>query len=68
MAFTGWDRNYEIACNIIQTFDKHYPSPLAKVVADSIILASEISGELEMDKIIEWAKDYAEKWQEEHVK
>ena len=58
----GFDRDYAIACTIIQAFEPDYPSPNVEQLVTALKLASEVSGELETDKVIEWAKEYAEAW------
>lgn len=61
------DLHYDIACTIIQAFQKDYPSPKAHDVAHALMLGSEISGELETDKVIEWAENYASEWYKKNM-
>ena len=63
-----FDRNYAVACTIIQAFEKDYPSPPVRQLIDALWLASEISGELETDNVIEWAKDYSSEWYKKNMK
>ena len=63
-----WDYSYEIACNIIQTFEPVYPSPSVDVIIQSLKAASTRANSNKLDDVIKWAKDYAEKWYEENVK
>ena len=58
----AFDRDYAIACTIIQAFLPDYPSPNVNELAHALLLASEVSGELETDKVIEWAKKYSAEW------
>ena len=63
-----FDRNYAIACTIIQAIEPDYPSPSVREFSDALRLASEISGELWTDEVIEWAKNYATEWFEKYMK
>ena len=63
-----WDYSYEVACNIIKTFDKHYPSPPVDVIAQSLKSASTRAKSNKLDDVIKWAKDYAEEWYKENMK
>ena len=67
-SINAWDYSYEVACNIIQTFDKHYPSPTVDVIVQSLKSGSIRANSNKLDDVIEWAKNYAEKWYEENVK
>ena len=63
-----WDYSYEVACNIIQTFDQHYPSPPVDIIVQSLKAAATRAKSNKLDDVIKWAKDYAEEWYKENVK
>lgn len=63
-----WDEAYEAACNIIQAFSEEYPTPHVLVVTNAFLKAYEITGESDIHKLIQWAKDYAEWWYKKYVK
>ena len=62
-----WDYSYEVACNIIQTFEPDYSSPSVDVIVQSLKSASTRAKSNKLDDVIKWAKDYAEKWYKENM-